>query len=176
LASIISRLPADAPGVVVVQHMPAGFTAQFASRMDRLSAMTVREATGGETIKPGMVYIAPGDNHLLVRKIGFEYQTELRTGPRVSRHKPSVDVLFKTVSEAAGSNALGVILTGMGRDGAKGLKLMKDAGAYTIAQDEASCVVYGMPREAVDIGAVDTVLPIDYIAQEICSAVTKCNC
>ncbi len=170
LSRIFERLPANTPGTLVVQHMPAGFTAQMADRLDHQSAMTVREAQGGEYLEPGLALIAPGDHHIILRKAGHRFQVELRSGPRVSRHKPSVDVLFSTVAEAAGDSAVGVILTGMGRDGAAGLKKMHDAGAHTIAQDEESCVVYGMPREAVELGGVDEVLPLNRVAEKACKA------
>ena len=170
LRRIFERLPADTPGTLVVQHMPAGFTAQMANRLNSISAMTVLEAQGGEFVEPGLALIAPGDQHLILRKVGNRFQVELRGGPRVSRHKPSVDVLFSTVAEAAGDKAVGVILTGMGRDGSEGMKKMHDAGAYTIAQDEESCVVYGMPREAVERGAVDEVAPLSKIPERACKA------
>lgn len=170
LARIFERLPADTPGTLVVQHMPAGFTAQMAERLDRMSAMTVREAQGGEYLERGLALIAPGDHHMILRKTGNKFRVELRSGPRVSRHKPSVDVLFSTVAEVAGDSAVGVILTGMGRDGASGMKKMHEAGAHTIAQDEESCVVYGMPREAVAFGGVDEVVPLNRIAEKACKA------
>ncbi len=172
LARIFERLPADTPGTLVVQHMPAGFTAQMAERLNTQSAMTVREAQGGEYLDKGLALIAPGDHHVILRKAGSRFRVELRSGPRVSRHKPSVDVLFSTVAEAAGSSAVGVILTGMGRDGAAGMKKLHDAGAHTIAQDEESCVVYGMPREAVELGGVDEVLPLSKVAEKACKALS----
>lgn len=170
LSRIFERLPADTPGTLVVQHMPPGFTAQMAERLNNQSAMTVREAQGGEYLEKGLALIAPGDHHMILRKSGHRYLVELRSGPRVSRHKPSVDVLFSTVAEAAGDSAVGVILTGMGRDGAAGMKKMHDAGAHTIAQDEESCVVYGMPREAVELGGVDEVSPLSRVAEKACKA------
>ncbi len=170
LARIFERLPADTPGTLVVQHMPPGFTAQMAERLNNNSAMTVREAQGGEFLEPGLALVAPGDFHLVLRRVGNRYKVELRSGPRVSRHKPSVDVLFSTVAEAAGDKAIGVILTGMGRDGAAGMKKMHDAGAHNIAQDEESCVVYGMPREAFEIGATDEVVPLNRIVDQVCKA------
>lgn len=173
LSQVIPRLPADIPGTVVVQHMPPGFTTQMAARLDRLSQVTVHEAQGGEYLEPGLVLIAPGDRHLLVHRRGNRYQVELRDGPRVGRHKPSVDVLFHTVAQAAGENAVGVILTGMGRDGAEGMLAMKEAGSYNIAQDEESCVVYGMPREAVELGAASEVQPLGRIADKICQAFSR---
>ncbi len=171
LSRLFERLPADTPGTLVVQHMPPGFTAQMAERLNQNSAMTVREAQGGEYLEPGLALIAPGDHHIILKRMGSRYKVELRSGPRVSRHKPSVDVLFSTVAEAAGDKAIGVILTGMGRDGSLGMKKMHDAGAYNIGQDEESCVVYGMPREAFEIGALDEVAPLNRIPEKICKAV-----
>ncbi len=173
LNQVITRLPADIPGTVVVQHMPPGFTTQMAQRLDRGSLVTVHEAQGGEYLEPGLVLIAPGDRHLLVFRKGSRYQVELRDGPRVSLHKPSVDVLFRTVAKAAGDDAVGVIMTGMGRDGAAGLLEMKQAGAYNIAQDEESCVVYGMPREAVELQAHSEIAPLGKIAERICRAFSR---
>ncbi|MCP4291413.1 MAG: chemotaxis response regulator protein-glutamate methylesterase [bacterium] len=172
LSTIFERLPADTPGTLVVQHMPPGFTAQMAERLNSKSAMTVKEAQGGELLVPGLALIAPGDHHIILKKSGSQYLVELRSGPRVSRHKPSVDVLFSTVAEAAGDKAVGVILTGMGRDGSLGMKKMHDKGAFTIGQNEESCVVYGMPREAFEIGAVDQVTPLNLVPEKICKAVS----
>jgi two-component system, chemotaxis family, protein-glutamate methylesterase/glutaminase len=168
LADILSKMPADSPGTVIVQHMPPGFTLQLANRLDGLSAMNVREAVDGDLVETGVALIAPGDMHMLVKKAGSKYRVQLRSGPRVSRHKPSVDVLFKTVAQSAGSNAIGVILTGMGKDGAEGMLAMKNAGAHNIAQDEESCVVFGMPREAIDIGAASEVVSLEKIPRQIC--------
>jgi len=173
LGRIITRLPADIPGTVVVQHMPPGFTAQMAERLDRSSQVTVREAKGGEILEPGLVLVAPGDRHMLVQRNGGQYLVELRDGPRVSRHKPSVDVLFKTVARAGCNDAVGVILTGMGRDGAAGLLEMKEAGAHNIAQDEETCVVYGMPREAVELEAHSEIVPLGLIPERICRAFSR---
>jgi len=170
LAHILSRLPANTPPTVMVQHMPPVFTRQLAERLNRLSEMTVREATNGEMVTTGVALLAPGDQHMLVRRSGAGYRVELRDGPKVSGHKPSVDVLFRTVAEAAGGDAVGVILTGMGSDGAQGLLQMRQAGACTIGQDEASCVVYGMPREAALMGAVGTVSSLERIPERICRA------
>ena len=175
LNQIIPRLPADTPGTVIVQHMPPGFTTQMADRLNKNSEMTVKEAGGGEYLEPGLALVAPGDHHLLVFRHGKRYQVELRSGPRVGRHKPSVDVLFKTVARAAGSDAVGVILTGMGRDGASGMLEMKEAGAYNIAQDEESCVVYGMPREAVALGAHSEIASLGRIPEKICQAFSRVN-
>lgn len=170
LARIFERLPANIPPTVVVQHMPPVFTRQLAERLDRLSAVSVREAAGGETLTTGTALIAPGDRHLILRRTGAAYRVELRDGPKVSGHKPSVDVLFRSVAEAARADAVGVILTGMGADGAQGLLQMRQAGADTIGQDEASCVVYGMPREAALLGAVANVCALDRIPERICRA------
>jgi two-component system chemotaxis response regulator CheB len=170
LARILERLPENAPPTVIVQHMPPIFTRQLAARLDGLSAMTVREAVNGETLATGLALLAPGDQHLILHRQGATYRVELRDGPKVSGHKPSVDVLFRSVAEAAKADAVGVILTGMGADGAQGLLQMRNAGAETIGQDEASCVVYGMPREAALLGAVGTVASLDRIADRICRA------
>jgi len=161
---VLEGLPADSPAMVITQHMPAGFTLSFAQRLDRLCAMRVKEADDGERLLPGHAYIAPGGRHLKVIRSGADYRIRLDDGEPVNRHRPSVDVMFKTVAEVVGPNAIGVMLTGMGRDGADAMRLMKDAGAYNLAQDEATCVVYGMPREAVLAGAVDEVLPLQKIA------------
>ncbi len=173
LAAVFRRLPANTPGMVVVQHMPAGFTAQMSHRLDGLSAMDVREARDGDQIKQGLALVAPGDRHMLVRKRGGKLWVELRDGPRVGRHKPAVNVLFRSVATAAGADSIGVILTGMGRDGADGLLEMQESGACTIGQDEASCVVYGMPRAAFELGAVQEVAALDSMAERICRAVGK---
>ncbi|MGD9546792.1 MAG: chemotaxis response regulator protein-glutamate methylesterase [Candidatus Krumholzibacteriia bacterium] len=170
LTAILSRLPEDIPGTLIVQHMPPGFTAQFAANLDRICPMEVREARTGDVLQPGLALIAPGDRHLLLARKGGRLMVELRNGPRVSGHKPSVDVLFRTAADHAGGKALGVILTGMGKDGAEGLKLMHDRGAHTIAQDESSCIVYGMPREAVELGAATEIVRLDRIPEAICRA------
>ncbi len=167
IKDLLLALPADTPGMVITQHIPAAFSGPFARRMDGVAAMTVREAADGEQILPGHVYIAPGDRHLKVERSGARYLCRLDDGPRVNRHKPSVDVLFHSVAENVGPNALGVILTGMGDDGARGMRAMHDAGAYTIAQDEKTSVVWGMPGEAVAHGGVDEVLPLDAIPGRI---------
>lgn len=157
IKSFLLQMPADCPGILITQHMPAGFTKSFANRLDSLCQISVKEAEGGERILPGHAYIAPGDKHLLLVRSGANYVTQLSDEAPVNRHKPSVDVLFASAAVAAGKNALGVILTGMGKDGAVGMKQMKDAGAYNFAQNEESCVVYGMPKEAVAHGGVDEV-------------------
>lgn len=164
LRIFLEALPADAPGVVIVQHMPENFTRSFAQRLDTLCRIRVKEAENGEAVLRGHALIAPGNVHTLLKRSGANYYVEVREGPLVSRHRPSVDVLFRSSALHAGKNALAVIMTGMGDDGAKGMKEMKECGALTIAQDEATCVVFGMPREAIKIGAVDHVLPLDKIA------------
>jgi two-component system chemotaxis response regulator CheB len=152
---VLTSVPALGTGVVVVQHMPEKFTAAFASRLDSLCASEVREARDGDTVQPGRVLIAPGGLHTSVRRDGRRFRVRVSDGPPVNRHKPSVDVLFRSVAECAGRNAMGVIMTGMGDDGARGLRLMRDAGARTVGQNEATCVVYGMPGEAVRHGGVE---------------------
>ncbi len=160
LERVLTQLPATLPGIAVVQHMPEKFTAAFAARLDQLCALTVREARDGERLLPGCVLIAPGGRHMQLRRSGAQYHVEVRDGPPVNRHRPSVDVLFRSVAQCAGRNALGIILTGMGDDGARGLKDMRDAGARTVAQDESSSVVFGMPKEAIRLGAADRVLAL----------------
>jgi two-component system chemotaxis response regulator CheB len=167
LLEILEQMPRNCPGIVVVQHMPEGFTAAFARRLDGVCDIEVREAADGDKIVPGRAYIAPGNRHTLVHRMGPGYFLEVREGPLVSRHRPSVNVLFRSVAQAAGSNALGIIMTGMGDDGADGLLEMKQAQAPTIAQDEASCVVFGMPREAIIRGAADQVLALSKIPEAI---------
>ncbi|MCO8145848.1 chemotaxis response regulator protein-glutamate methylesterase [Rhodovulum tesquicola] len=164
---ILESLPVGLPPIAVVQHMPEHFTRAFAERLNALCAIAVKEAEDGDVLVPGQAVIAPGDRHLVLRRDGRTYRTELRAGPCVSRHRPSVDVLFRSVAQAAGQGGLGVLLTGMGDDGAAGMGEMRAAGAWTIAQDEASCVVYGMPRAAEELGAVCQTLPLDRIAREI---------
>jgi two-component system chemotaxis response regulator CheB len=167
IKAVLTRLPADAPGVVITQHIPAAFSGPFAQRMDRLSAVTVCEACDGQQILPGHAYIAPGGLHLLVKRDGARYVCHLSDGPPVNRHRPSVDVLFRSLAQNVGPNAIGALLTGMGADGAEGLKEMRAAGAPTLAQDEKSSVVWGMPGEAVKRGAADEVLPLDAIAARL---------
>ncbi len=167
---IIRALPPDAPGLVITQHMPELFTRFFAARLKGVTKIDAREAQGGESVVPGVALVAPGNKHLLLRRSGARYVVEVKEGPRVNRHRPSVDVMFRSVAEAAGRNAVGVLLTGMGTDGAMGLLAMREAGARTLAQDEASCVVFGMPKAAIDLGAVEKVLPVDRIAEEIVRA------
>jgi two-component system chemotaxis response regulator CheB len=167
LREVLCSLPADSPAVVVTQHMPAGFTTRFAERLNTLAQVTVQEAADGQRILPGHVYIAPGNWHLEVVRTGANYTCRLHDGPAVSGHRPSVDVLFRSVAASAGRNAIGVILTGMGKDGAEGLKQMRAAGAPTIGQNEATCIVYGMPKAAHAIGATQIELPIEKIAGAI---------
>jgi two-component system chemotaxis response regulator CheB len=164
IETVLTALPRTAPGIVIVQHMPPAFTAAFAQRLDSLCAMEVREARDGDRVIDGRVLIAPGGHHMQLQRSGARYVVAVRDGPLVSRHKPSVDVLFRSVAQCAGANATGVVLTGMGDDGARGLLEMRHAGAATAAQDEASCVVYGMPREAVRLGGAAEILPLDGIA------------
>jgi two-component system chemotaxis response regulator CheB len=164
IREFLEDLPMDCPGTVIVQHMPENFTASFARRLDSICRMSVKEAENNDTVIRGRVLIAPGNMHMLLKRSGARYFVEVREGPLVSRHRPSVDVLFRSAARYAGRNAVGVIMTGMGDDGANGMKEMKEAGAYTIAQDEASCVVFGMPQEAIKRGAVDKVLPLEDIA------------
>lgn len=164
---VLVALPADAPGVVITQHMPAGFTRNYAARLDGLCKIRVKEASDGERILPGHAYIAPGGLHLSVERSGANYIARVQDGDPVNRHKPSVEVLFKSAARVAGPNAIGIMLTGMGADGAKAMREMRDAGAYCVAQDEASCVVFGMPREAIAAGAVQEVLPLNKIAQHV---------
>jgi two-component system chemotaxis response regulator CheB len=167
LREIIESLPPGAPGMLVVQHMPEGFTAAFAKRLDATARVEVKEAASGDAVVPGRVLIAPGSQHMLLRRSGTRYYVQLCNGPLVSRHRPSVDVLFRSVAQAAGANATGIILTGMGDDGAEGLAEMRAAGARTIAQDESTSVIFGMPKEAIARGAVDEILPLPRIAGAI---------
>lgn len=160
LEQVLTRLPRVSPGVAVVQHMPEKFTAAFASRLNQLCEIEVREARHGERLLPGVALIAPGGKHMMLKRSGAYYYMEVVDGPLVNRHRPSVDVLFRSAAKCAGANALGIIMTGMGDDGARGLKEMRDAGASTIAQDESSCVVFGMPKEAIRMGAAQRVLPL----------------
>lgn len=167
LETVLLGLPADCPGIAVVQHMPPNFTAMYAQRLDGNCAMRVKEASDGERLERGLVLIAPGGRHMQLRKSGAHYFVAVGDGPPVNRHKPSVDVLFRSAAECAGGDALGVIMTGMGDDGARGMKQMHESGARTLAQDEESCVVYGMPREAVRLGGVDREVTLSRIAGEI---------
>lgn len=167
LTVFLKGMPLDCPGIVIVQHMPEKFTTSFAKRLNEICAISVKEAEDGDAVLRGHALIAPGNYHVLLKRSGARYYVEKRDGPLVNRHRPSVDVLFRSTARYAGSNAIGVIMTGMGDDGAKGLLEMKQAGAKTIAQDEKTCVVFGMPKEAIKLGAVDHILPIDRIAPEL---------
>ena len=167
--SVLERMPENAPGIVVVQHMPSGFTTSFAERLNEICALEVREAADGDHVEQGLALIAPGGLHTLLKRRGKQYSVEVKDGPLVSRHRPSVDVLFRSAARYAGSNATAAILTGMGDDGATGMKEMHDAGAYTIAQDKNTSVVYGMPAVAVEKGGVDMSLPIQDIAEGLLS-------
>ncbi|MBL3558918.1 MULTISPECIES: protein-glutamate methylesterase/protein-glutamine glutaminase [Marinobacter] len=167
LEAVLTQMPGDCPGIVVVQHMPEKFTAAFAHRLNQLCRCEVREAVDGDRVIPGLVLIAPGGRHMQLRRSGAQYRVSVADGPPVNRHKPSVDVLFRSVANVAGRNALGIIMTGMGDDGASGLLAMRQAGAHTIAQDRESCVVFGMPREAIERGAAVEILPLSAIAGTI---------
>lgn len=173
LEAVLTQLPPNIPGIVIVQHMPPVFTRSFAERLNTVCSVTVQEAKDGDLVQNGHVLLAPGNYHMLVEKSGAKYYTKIKQGPPVHHHRPSVDVMFNSVAEAAGVNATGVLLTGMGADGAKGLLSMKNKGAHTIAQDEATSVVYGMPKEAHNIGAVEQVLPLQNIAGAIIKHLKK---
>lgn len=163
LEAVLTCLGEDCPGILVVQHMPAKFTAAFADRLNRICRCEVREAANGDRVRSGRVLIAPGGRHMQLKRNGAQYVVNVLDGPPVNRHKPSVDVLFRSVAKAAGRNAMGIIMTGMGNDGAQGLMAMRQAGAFTIAQDKDTCVVYGMPKEAINLGAAMEILPLDAI-------------
>jgi two-component system chemotaxis response regulator CheB len=167
LELVLTSLPGDAPGIAITQHMPEKFTAMYAQRLNGLCAMQVREAKDGDRLERGLALIAPGGLHMQLRKASGQYYVHVMDGPPVNRHKPSVDVLFKSAAEVAGRDALGIIMTGMGDDGARGMKVMHDAGARTIAQNEETCVVFGMPKEAIKLQAVDDILPLEQIARAI---------
>ena len=171
LEAVLTRLPAVAPPIVIVQHMPERFTAMFAERLNGLCAIEVREARHGDRITPGRALIAPGGKHMMVTRSGAQYTVEVVDGPLVNRHRPSVDVLFRSCAKFAGRNATGIIMTGMGDDGARGLREMHDTGATTYAEDESTCVVFGMPKEAIRLGGVDHVLPLDRIPEAIMQSV-----
>lgn len=167
LKELLEVLPADSPGIVIVQHMPEVFTRSFAQRLNEICKISVKEAENGDTVIRGRALIAPGNKHTLLKRSGAKYYVEVKDGPLVNRHRPSVDVLFRSTARYAGSNAIGIIMTGMGADGAKGLLEMKEAGARTAAQDEKSCVVFGMPKEAIKLGAADKILPLNKLADLI---------
>ena len=171
LRVVLEEFPADSPGIVVVQHMPEMFTKQFAKRLNDLCKVTVKEAENGDKVIRGQVLIAPGGKHMLVKRSGAMYHVEIIDGPLVNRHRPSVDVLFRSVARFAGKNAVGAILTGMGDDGAVGMLEMKEAGAYTVAQDEKTCVVFGMPKEAIKRGGVEKVVPLSEVTKTLLSKV-----
>jgi len=167
IKEFLIKMPPDSPGILVTQHMPEAFTKSFANRLNSLCRISVTEAQGGERILPGHAFIAPGHSHLLLKRSGANYVTELNQGELVSRHRPSVDVLFRSAANCAGKNAIGVILTGMGKDGAAGMLEMHKAGAYNFAQDEASCVVFGMPKEAIAAGGVNEIVPLKDMAKSV---------
>jgi len=164
---VLEALPGDTPGILIVQHMPEKFTTAFAKRLDGLCAITVKEAENGDTVLRGRALLAPGNRHMLLKRSGARYFVEVRDGPLVCRHRPSVDVLFRSGARYAGRNAVAVLMTGMGNDGAHGLLELKQAGAATIAQDESTCVVFGMPNEAIKLGAANRVLPLQNIAAAV---------
>ncbi len=171
LEQVLRRFPVDAPGTVIVQHMPEHFTRSFAKRLDQVCAIRVQEAKDGDYVVPGLALVAPGDKHLVLQASGARWSVRVKDGPKVHHQRPAVDVLFQSVARSAGRNAVGALLTGMGADGAKGLLAMREAGAYTVAQNEDTCVVYGMPREAVKIDAAVDVLPLDRIADALLHAI-----
>ena len=172
IKTVLMGMPANAPGIVVVQHMPAKFTTSFAERLNELCKISVKEARDGDSVVNGTALIAPGNYHMLLKRSGARYYVQVKTGPMVHHQRPAVDVLFNSVAMYAGSNAVGVILTGMGADGARGLLKMREAGAGTVAQDEKSCVVFGMPKEAIKVGAVDKVVPLQLITKTTLTMVT----
>ena len=174
LEAVLTRLPPTVAGIVVVQHMPERFTAMFAERLDNICALRVREARCNDRVLPGQALIAPGGHHMVLKRSGLQYHVDVIDGPLVNRHRPSVDVLFRSVAKSAGRNALGVIMTGMGDDGARGLSEMRQAGATTIAQDESSSVVFGMPKEAIRLGAAESVLPLDRISGALVGFSSDC--
>ncbi len=173
IRKILSDMPSNMPGIAIVQHMPEGFTRSFSKSLDQISPMEVKEAENGDKLYKGRVLIAPGNKHMLLKRVGKEYFVEVKEGPLVNRHRPSVDVLFRSAARYAGKNAIGVILTGMGDDGAKGMQELHDTGAHTIAQDEASSIVFGMPKEAIKAGAVDDIVSLDNITKHLEKLVYK---
>lgn len=173
LETVLKALPPEVPGIAIVQHMPERFTATFAERLNVNCRIEVREARDGDRLKPGLALVAPGGKHMLLTRNGGLYQVQVIDGPPVNRHRPSVDVLFRSAAQCAGPNATGIILTGMGDDGARGLREMLDAGAHTVAQDEQSCVVFGMPKVAIQLGGVKIVLPLTRIHETIVAARRK---
>lgn len=175
LEVVLKGLPATAPGIVIVQHMPEHFTQTFAERLDRVCAMDVREAKDGDFVVPGLALLAPGNHHMILQQSGARYMVRIKDGPQVHHQRPAVDVLFQSVARNAGGNAVGVILTGMGADGASGLLAMRQSGAHTIAQDEHSCVVFGMPKEAIKLGAADEIVSLNNVASTILKSLTIKN-
>ena len=173
IKDVLLGLPADSPGIVITQHMPPGFTRSFAERLNRMTRLNVVEAKGGERILPGHAFLAPGDKHLLVERSGANYVTRLSDAEPVRRHKPAVDPMFRSVAQCAGRNVIACLLTGMGKDGAQGMLEIRQAGGYTVAQNEATCVVYGMPREAVAIGGAEDILPLGEIAEALLQQARK---
>jgi two-component system chemotaxis response regulator CheB len=173
LKEFLGAMPLDAPGIVIVQHMPENFTRAFAARLDSLCRISVKEAESNDTVIRGRALIAPGNRHLLLKRSGARYSVEIKDGPLVSRHRPSIDVLFRSAARYAGQNAVGIIMTGMGDDGAAGMLEMKQTGAFTVAQDEESCVIFGMPKKAIELGAVDKVVPLKLIPQVILHALSE---
>ncbi len=173
IREVMCSLPNNTPGTLIVQHMPENFTRAFAERLNGLCAMEVREARDGDLVIPGLALLAPGNKHMVLRRSGARYMVQVKDGPRVHHQRPAVDVLFHSMARHAGPNALGVILTGMGGDGARGLKAMRDTGAHTLGQDEASCVVYGMPKEAVKFDAVEKVVPLNRMTQAIVDVLSR---
>jgi len=169
LRVVLEAMPLNSPGIIIVQHMPENFTRAFAQRLDGLCKISVKEAVNGDSVIPGKALIAPGNRHMLLKRSGAKYYVEIVDGPLVSRHRPSVDVLFRSAARYAGKNSFGIIMTGMGDDGAKGILEMKESGAFTIAQDENSCVVFGMPNEAIKLGGIQKVLPLNDIADNLIS-------
>ncbi len=172
IKTVLSRMPPNSPGIVIVQHMPAQFTTSFAQRLDSLSKISVKEAQDGDSVTNGLALLAPGNYHMLLKRSGARYYVQVKSGPLIHHQRPAADVLFRSVARTAGANAVGIIMTGMGADGAAGLREMKDAGARTIAQDERSCVVFGMPKEAIQRGAVEKVVPLDRITQATIEMIT----
>lgn len=173
LKTVLTGMPPNAPGTLVVQHMPANFTTSFAERLDELSAMTIKEAKDGDSLINGVALLAPGNYHMLLKRSGANYYVQVKKGPLVHHQRPAVDVLFHSVADYAGSNAVGVILTGMGSDGAHGLLKMKEAGARTVVQDEKSCIVFGMPKEAIKLGAADKVVPLNSVSKTVLDMIVK---
>lgn len=171
IRQFLKVLPDNMPGIAIVQHMPEGFTASFANSLNNITGLRVKEAVNGDKLDTGTVLIAPGNKHMLLKRVGRDYFVEVKEGPLVNRHRPAVDVLFRSAARYAGKNAIGIIMTGMGNDGARGLLELKESGAFTIAQDEASCVVFGMPKEAIKLDAADKILPLDKIAPFLVSKV-----